>query len=145
LVAPISDTIVGTSGNDFIYGGAKGDTLTGGAGADTFVYTAIIDSPPGKGKFDTISDFTHGMDKLDFSAFSGLNSSNQNVAINIITGAAPTSIAAHSIDVVISGGNAVLYANASGAVETISNNHEDMQINLIGVTSASALDFILHL
>jgi hypothetical protein len=47
--------------------------------------------------------------------------------------------------VVISGGNAVIYANASGATETISNNHEDMQINLTGVTSLSASDFLLHL
>ena len=140
-----ADTLVGTSGNDFLYGSAKGDVLTGGAGTDTFVYKAIADSQPGAGNFDTITDFTHGSDKFDFSAIAGLNSNNQSVAINILTGNAPASIAAHTIDVVINGGSAVVYANASGLSETISNGHEDMQINLTGVTLMSASDFLLHL
>ncbi|WP_338697753.1 choice-of-anchor tandem repeat GloVer-containing protein [Bradyrhizobium sp. 26S5] len=139
-----ADTLVGTSGNDFLYGGAKGDVLTGGAGSDTFVYKAITDSQPGMGNFDTIKDFTHGSDHFDFSGIAGLNSNNHSVAINILTGNAPASIAAHTIDVVINGGNAVLYANASGFSESISTGHEDMQINLTSVTSMSASDFLLH-
>jgi hypothetical protein len=56
----------------------------------------------------------------------------------------PTSIAAHTIDVVPTGGNTVIYADASAKSETISNGHEDMQINLTGVTAPNSSDFILH-
>jgi hypothetical protein len=73
------------------------------------------------------------------------NCNNQSVAINILTGNAPASIVAHTIDVVIDGGNAILYGNASGLSGTISNGHEDMQNNLTGVTSMNASDFLLHL
>jgi Ca2+-binding RTX toxin-like protein len=41
-------------------GGA--DTLTGGGGADVFAYEAVSDSTVGA--FDTITDFTHGVDTL---------------------------------------------------------------------------------
>ena len=62
----------------------------------------------------------------------------------VLTGATPASIAAHTIDVVTIGGNTTIYANASNASETLSNSHEDMQINLTGVSSMSSSDFILH-
>jgi Ca2+-binding RTX toxin-like protein len=139
-----NDIIIGNGGNDVIKGGGGGDSLTGGAGNDTFVYTSIGDSQPGAGKFDTITDFTHNADKFDFSAISGLNSTVQNVAINFIANSTPTSIAAHTIDVVTIGQNTIIYANASSLAETINNSHEDMQINLTGVTSLSASDFLLH-
>ncbi|MEH2560845.1 Ca2+-binding RTX toxin-like protein [Bradyrhizobium sp. AZCC 2289] len=77
-----SDTFKGGAGNDTFVGGAGGDSFSGGTGNDTFKYTAITDSQPGSGKFDTISDFTHGSDKIDFSAISGLNSTVQSVTVN---------------------------------------------------------------
>ncbi|WMT72033.1 DUF4347 domain-containing protein [Bradyrhizobium sp. Ash2021] len=138
-----SDTFKGGAGNDTFVGGAGADSFSGGTGNDTFKYTAITDSQPGSGKFDTISDFTHGSDKIDFSAISGLNSTVQSVAVNNLT-STPASIAAHTIDIVVIGGNTIVYANASAASETIGNNHEDMQINLTGVTSMTSSDFILH-
>ena len=138
-----ADSLTGTTGNDFLVGGAKGDTLTGGAGADTFVYKAIGDAQPGAGNFDTLTDFTHAVDRIDLSAIAGLNTGIQAVAINLLT-AAPTSIAAHTIDLVTIGANTTLYANASNASEALSGNHEDMQINLTGVTTISAADFVLH-
>jgi VCBS repeat-containing protein len=138
-----ADNLTGTGGADFLVGGAKGDTLTGGAGADTFVYKAIGDAQPGAGNFDTIADFTPGVDKFDFSAIAGLNSGVQAVTFNLLT-ATPASIAAHTIDLVTIGGSTIIYANASNASETLSNSHEDMQINLAGVTTMSASDFLLH-
>ncbi|MCK1707917.1 M10 family metallopeptidase C-terminal domain-containing protein [Bradyrhizobium sp. 143] len=116
-----NDIIIGNGGNDVIKGGGGRDTLTGGAGNDIFVYTSIGDSQPGAGKFDTITDFTHNADKFDFSAISGLNSAVQNVAINFIANSTPTSIAAHTIDVVTIGQNTIIYANASSLAETINN------------------------
>ena len=139
------DAITGTSGNDLIAGAAGSDKLSGGSGNDVFAYAATGDSKPAKAAFDTIADFVHGSDKLDFSAIAGLNSNNQSIAINIINnGPTPQSIAAHTIDVVITGNNAIIYANAGNNSQTISNGHEDMQINLTGVTIMSASDFILH-
>ncbi|TWB88471.1 putative secreted protein (type I secretion substrate), partial [Bradyrhizobium macuxiense] len=139
---PGNDLIIGNGGADTIKGGAGADQLTGGAGNDIFVYAATSDSTVAS--HDTITDFTHNADKFDFSAIAGLNSLNQNVSINIINGSAPVNLAAHTIDVVISGGNAVMYANASGASESISAGGEDMQINLLGISSLTVNDFILH-
>lgn len=66
-----NDVIVGQQGDDTIVGGSGDDTLYGdgpsnSGGRDTFVYT------PGDGK-DTIYDFANGDDRIDLSAFSGIN------------------------------------------------------------------------
>ncbi len=67
-----NDTISGAGGADILTGGTGSDVLTGGAGADIFVYNA-----PGEGT-DSITDFTFGSDKLQFSAsaFGNLTSTN---------------------------------------------------------------------
>jgi uncharacterized delta-60 repeat protein len=145
LGTTVNDRLAGTTASDVIIGGAGGDTLSGDLGNDVFVFQDTGDSAPKRAAFDTIADFVHGSDKLDFSAIAGLNSNNQNVAINIINnGSTPQSIAAHTIDIVVNGNNTIIYANAGNSSQTISNGHEDMQINLTGVTNLSASDFILH-
>jgi len=67
-----TDTIKGGGGADTITGGGGADILTGGSGADIFVYNA-----PGDGT-DSITDFTFGTDKLQFSAnaFGNLTTTN---------------------------------------------------------------------
>jgi hypothetical protein len=141
LYSPSSkETLVGGSGDDFPIGG-RGDTLTGGSGHNTYMYNAKADSTPSA--HDTITDFNVTNDKIDFSAISGLNSNIQPVAINLLT-STPGNIAGHTIDVVTIGGNTVVYTNTSGSSESISTHHEDMQINLTGVTSPTLSDFILH-
>jgi hypothetical protein len=129
------DLIIGFGGNDTIIGGGGGDSLTGGAGNDTFKYKAITDSRPGVGKFDTILDFTHGSDKLDFTAIAGLT----KVAS---VASAPASIAAHTIEIVASGGNTVIYANASNSAESLSV--VDTEVHLTGVTNMTSSDILLH-
>ncbi len=57
------DLIIGFDGNDTITGNGGGDTLIGGGGADHFRFNAKTDG------VDTIVDFTHGIDVLDFSRF----------------------------------------------------------------------------
>jgi hypothetical protein len=52
------------------------------------------------------------------SAIGGLNDNNQIVNFSLLA-SAPTTIAAHSIDIVTNGVNTIIYANASGAVENL--------------------------
>ena len=136
-----ADTIKGGAGNDTMTGGGGGDTLAGGGGGDTFVFAATIDSHPGVGNFDTITDFTHNLDHLDLSPISGLNSNVQSVTFHPLT-TAPSSIAAHTIDIVMSGGSSVIYANSTGASESLAN--ANVEIHLTSVTNVTSSDFILH-
>lgn len=137
-----NDYIIGNSGSDTITG--NGDTLTGGGGADTFVFKAVADSQPGAGLYDTITDFTHASDLIDFSAMSGLNDIIQTVHF-ISDTAAPTSLDAHTIDIVTSGGNTVIYANAGALPETVGVGADIMEIQLTSPTGVVAQsDFILH-
>ncbi len=59
-------TLIGGSGNDTLIAGHGADMLTGGGGADTFVFNVL---PWNAGQ---ITDFTPGMDKIDFSALLGM-------------------------------------------------------------------------
>src|SRR5436190_4327140 len=129
-----ANSIVGNSGNDTIVGGGGGDTLTGNGGSDTFKYTSLADSQPGAGHFDTITDFVHGTDKIDLTAIGG--------PMNVVTATStPATIAAHTIEIVASGGSTVVYVNASGASQ--STSAADMEIHLTGVNNATSAD-ILH-
>ena len=137
-----ADTLIDASGgNNTTIGGGGGDTLIGGGNSDTFVFKAITDSQPGSGHFDTIADFNHGADHIDIAAINGLNSDNQAVNFNLLA-STPTSIAAHTIDILTSGGNTVIYANASGTAQNISSS--DMEIHLMNVANVTSADFIIH-
>lgn len=59
------DTLDGGAGNDRLKGAYDDDLLTGGAGNDRFVFDL-------EGGTDTITDYTDGQDRLDFTNF-GLN------------------------------------------------------------------------
>ena len=124
-----------------ITGGDGGDNLTGGSGSDTFVFTAITDLHPGAGNFDTINGFTHNTDHLDFATISGLNSNVEAITVTSLV-ATPANIAAHTIDIVTTGGNTFIYANSTGASEAIAS--ADMEIHLPSVTGVTSADFILH-
>jgi len=58
-----NDVLIGGIGNDKLDGGADNDTLTGGTGADVFVF-----GPPIAASANTITDFEHGVDKLQIPA-----------------------------------------------------------------------------
>ena len=60
------DWLKGGDGDDILLGGAGRDTLYGGTGSDVFVFTAATDSLSGAA--DMITDFVHGIDKIDLSA-----------------------------------------------------------------------------
>lgn len=60
-----ADVLLGGAGNDVLNGGAGTDRLTGGAGKDVFVF-------PDASR-DTITDFQHGVDKIDLGWWVGSN------------------------------------------------------------------------
>ena len=59
------DVLVGGAGDDILLDGAGVDMLTGGAGVDDFLFSD-------DGARDHILDFEVGVDRIDFSAFSGI-------------------------------------------------------------------------
>jgi len=87
------------------------DVLIGGSGMDQFVFTAHSGQ-------DTVLNFTHGTDKIDFQAISSINTS------------ALTDLLAQADH---TGGNTLLHLN--GTTDTVL---------LKGVTALNASDFILH-
>lgn len=66
-----SDTIYGNDGCDAIIGGYGADWLTGGHGEDRFVFLSAVDSRAGR--FDTITDFSSCVDRIDVRAFGPLD------------------------------------------------------------------------
>ncbi|WP_024511625.1 hypothetical protein [Bradyrhizobium sp. ARR65] len=95
----------GTSGDDTLYSFYGNDTLTGNGGSsdfDTFKWDhSLYDSTHGFGN-DTISDFVHGNDLIDFKGYGWSNysqfisDSHVSVAGNTVTYVDPTNSSLHS-------------------------------------------------
>ena len=69
-------TLIGSAHNDTISGGTGNDILTGGGGIDVFLFN----TKPTSTNHDTIADFVHGTDILQFSkaVFNTISSWNSN-------------------------------------------------------------------
>ena len=59
------DELFGGKGNDILDGGAGRDIMTGGSGHDVFDFNDITDSSKALFASDLITDFKHGVDKID--------------------------------------------------------------------------------
>ena len=123
------DTITGTAAADLILGGGAADTLRGGAGSDKFIYGALSDSTFQSS--DTIADFVHGVDVIDFTTIAGISATN---GIPLFQGNIAASgqirLNPHSVGYLESGGNTWVLVNTSDTVKTQS---ADMKIILVGV------------
>ena len=121
-----ADILNGGSGADILTGGSGADVLTGGAGADLFVYKAT-----GEGG-DTITDFTLGVDKFQFtaSAFGNLTTTNfdgvsgvspdiTGKELVIFTGATYTSVEAAQATAVGNSTTAGFFAFTNASNETV--------------------------
>ncbi|WGD49495.1 VCBS domain-containing protein [Bradyrhizobium sp. CB1650] len=140
-----SDALLGGPQADKLYGGLGGDQLVGGDGKDVFQYKAVSDSDATHG-IDTVYNYSvsgSSLDQFDFSAIAGLNDHTQAVSVVTAT-SAPTTLAAHTIDIVTIGSDTFVYANAGNGPETVSTGTDIMQIHIAGVTGVTASDFILH-
>ncbi len=122
-----NDTIVGGRGSDTIIGGDGSDRITGGAGADTLVYRAASESS----NPDTMTDFQHGIDKIDLSALLG--------AADLVWGAGTTTANGVWVTHTGSGGNARthVWADINGNSAT-----RELHIVLLGNIPLDVNDFI---
>ncbi|MBB3913248.1 M10 family metallopeptidase C-terminal domain-containing protein [Rhizobium fabae] len=78
-----ADTLNGGDGADVLIGGAGKDIMTGGLSSDTFVFKAATESAPGSNR-DIITDFQHGVDKIDLSAMDANGSALGNGAFHFL-------------------------------------------------------------
>jgi Ca2+-binding RTX toxin-like protein/subtilisin-like proprotein convertase family protein len=124
-----ADTINAAGGNDVLIGGSGVDTLTGGTGADIFSYAATGDSGTGSGNRDIITDFSQSDgDLIDLSEFSGAFTF---LGTSTFTGTA------HEARYTQTGGNTIISVDADG------NNSADFEIQLAGLHTLVAADFVL--
>ena len=130
-----NDTLNGGDGNDRLVGGVGADTLTGGTGSDTFYYgPTVTDSAPA-GNFDTITDFVHGVDKIDLSSIDASGAAGDQ---SFLFGGSNANTVANSITWSESGGNTIVHVDING------NTTADFQITLTGIgLGLTASDFIL--
>ena len=110
------------------------DTLTGGSGKDTFAFNAISDSTPSS--HDTITDFIHGQDKIDFTNIAGINASDGVPTFQgKLTGSGDLTLNPHSIAYIEVSGNTVVLINTTNAAEIVTSSNvsaANMEIDLVG-------------
>jgi Ca2+-binding RTX toxin-like protein len=139
-----ADTLVGTSGNDIIIGnggndkftgGGGADTLIAGSGSDTFIFKAIADSAPAS--HDTIVNFNHVSDIIEFTGFAGINASHGIATFQgQLAGSGNLILNAHSVGYIEVGGNTEVLVNTANSAETVSASDvhaANMEIVLAGI------------
>jgi len=140
----LNDFFIGTSGNnvmnglggnDSMFGGFGADTLTGGAGANTFKYQFTADSLPGTSSHDVITDFVHGIDKIDLKFVDAAVDTSGDQAFKFI-GTGNFGFEG-DLRVVFSGGNTIIQGN------TDTDSTPEIEIQLTGLHTISSSDFIL--
>ncbi len=127
-----NDTLAGGAGNDVLTGGLGTDRLTGGTGADTFVFESM-DSGLGTAR-DVITDFlTAQLDKLDVRSID---------ANSLLAGQQTWAFIGTAA---FSGAGQVRFDAVNHVVEFNDNANlaADFEIELTGVASLAATDFLL--
>ncbi|KRR14561.1 VCBS domain-containing protein [Bradyrhizobium valentinum] len=128
-----SDTINGNNGCDTIIGGYGADKLTGSNGEDRFVFLSATDSRAGR--FDVITDFRSGSDRIDLTALGAL-------AFLALTSTS-TSVPAHTIAWFYDSttNQTILYVNPTNQTLDIGNSAL-LEIHLEGMVTVQASDFV---
>ncbi|MDX5377367.1 MAG: cellulose binding domain-containing protein [Halomonas sp.] len=125
------DALQGTAASDTLYGGLGSDRLTGGAGGDRFVYLSTFESTPFDS--DIVLDFNRGEgDLIDLSHIDADLASEEDQAFTWIGDAAFSGTAG---ELRSEGGLVQGDVNGDGVV--------DMQVDVLGVDSLRADDFML--
>ncbi len=142
-----ADRLIGDGNANTLTGLRGADILSGGGGADIFMFSAISDSGTLVSTRDVITDFVHGVDRIDLSLLDartsgGGSGGNQSFSFLGEWNGAGTEF---------SGQGQLKYhfvTAADGSQHTYvegnvnSNNAADFQIDLVGHIALTASDFI---
>ncbi len=116
-----NDTIGSGVGNDIVRGGGGSDYVTTGEGADIIVFEAVYAT----NVIDTITDFSYGYDKLDFTLF--LTSEDNEIGAESIDSVAKT--LAEGLDLSVDGVDTDAIVDNVGVVYGATNG-EISKINI---------------
>ncbi|WBL76898.1 VCBS domain-containing protein [Bradyrhizobium xenonodulans] len=130
------DNIDGSNENDTIIGGLGPDKLTGGNGSDVFVYLSAADSSAGR--FDTVSDFRSGTDRIDLTAIGALG------FVILALSSTSTSVPPHTIAWVYdsSANETIVYVNPTDQTLQIGDSGL-LEVHLQGIATVDSSDFIV--
>lgn len=131
------DALLGGDGNDLLDGGLGADLLAGGAGADLFDYDRLADSAPGAANRDRALDFAHLSDRFDLATLDARVATATNDAFTFLAGEGATFTGAGQVRWFQNGGSTFVEANVDAG------RGADLQIELAGLRTVSAADFIL--
>ncbi len=138
-----NDTINGGARNDIITGGLGKDTMTGGAGLDDFDFNKVAEIGRGATR-DVIRDFVHLVDDIDLRTIDANGAAAGNAAFSFLAlkGAAFTGATGQ---LRWFQDNRPGSANDKTIIEgdTNGNRVADFQIQLTGLKTLTAADFIL--
>src|SRR3954454_6513558 len=133
-----NDIVKGNVGSDVLVGGIGADTLTGdipgGKEADTFRYFNTGDSGVGLGHRDVVTDFQHGVDKLDLHSVDAKAGTSGDQAFTFVGGAGFS--AEGQARAFFEGDHTVVQLNTGGA------NGAESEIQLAGHVTVSAGDLV---
>ncbi|WP_298374647.1 M10 family metallopeptidase C-terminal domain-containing protein [Azospirillum sp.] len=136
------DTLIGGNGNDTLRGGEGKDQLTGGAGADVFLYNNYKEIND-----DVITDFQHGVDKIDLSAIRSITTfgdpSQPVVFIDTATFDGGVGVQLRVNYVNTSSGTDAVLTLETLKLHSFMSTAPNAVMTLTGVSSLSASDFIL--
>jgi serralysin len=133
-----SDRLNGGAGNDTIDGGSGKDTLTGGTGFDRFDFNSVTESLPGTVSRDLITDFSHGVDRIDLSSIDANSTIAGNQAFVFIGAADFTAPGQISVTTLSTSGDVRI------RMSTDADFQSEMQIDISGNQgSFFSSDFVL--
>ncbi|MEZ5926132.1 MAG: hypothetical protein R3D57_17315 [Hyphomicrobiaceae bacterium] len=137
-----NDTMLGLGGNDTLVGGRGRDVMTGGSGKDIFDFNSLKEMGKTASTRDVIRDFAHLSDDIDLKTLDASTKAGGNQAFTFIGTQKFHKVAGELHYVKI---NAAGTANDKTIVEgdTNGDGRADFQIELTGLKTLSAADFVL--
>ncbi|WP_220033715.1 M10 family metallopeptidase C-terminal domain-containing protein [Rhodobacter viridis] len=138
-----NDSLDGGAGSDALNGGLGRDVMRGGAGIDRFIFTATGETGVEATTADRITDFTHGVDRIDLHAID---------ASTVLSGEnAFTFIGAAAFGTTGKGEIRFEHVDAAGTandftlvyLDTDADTAAEAVIRLNGLVTLTAADFVL--